>query len=116
MKLRARFVRYLGFAILALALAAAGFTLHLDLRVKKEFEGRRFAVPARIYARPLELPAGLHMPQAAVEQELRDAGYREASGPQDSGWFTRTADGLEIALRPFVFWDGAQPARRLRVS
>ena len=116
MKLRARFVRYLGFAILALALAAAGFTLHLDLRVKKEFEGRRFAVPARIYARPLELHAGLHMPQAAVEQELRDAGYREASAPQDSGWFTRTADGLEIALRPFVFWDGAQPARRLRVS
>lgn len=116
MSLRARFVRYLGFAFLAAALLAAGFALHLDLRVRSEFEGRRFALPARIYARPLELHAGLRVAQPAVEQELRELGYREGIRQGESGWFVRTGDGLEIALRPFVFWDGAQPAKRLQVS
>jgi penicillin-binding protein 1B len=112
---RARYLRILGFASLVAILLVAGFTLHLDLRVKSEFEGRRFALPARIFARPLELHAGVRVPQAAVEQELRDLGYRSAA-QGESGWFTRTDEGLEIATRPFVFWDGPQPGRRLRVT
>jgi penicillin-binding protein 1B len=112
---RARFLRYLGFASLVALLLAAGFTLHLDLRVRSEFEGRRFALPARIYARPLELHAGLRVPQPAVEQELRDLGYKYA-GQGESGWFVRRDYGLEIAARPFVFWDGPQPARTLHVT
>src|SRR3954462_1191339 len=99
--------RLLRFGILAALLVAAGYTLYLDYRVRSEFEGRRFALPARIYARPLELHAGLRIPQAAVVEELREAGYREGAQEGESpGWFSRSADGLEIALRPFVFWDG----------
>jgi penicillin-binding protein 1B len=113
---RAKFWRYLRFALLAVALFAAGFTLYLDFRVRSEFEGRRFALPARIYARPLELHAGLRIPQGDVVHELREAGYREGAGEGDPGWFTRSADGLEIAVRPFVFWDGAQAAKRIRVA
>ena len=112
---RARAVRYLGFAILALGLVGALFTLHLDLRVRSEFEGRRFALPARIYARPLELHAGVRLAQAALEQELRALGYRDFAREGETGWFARTAEGLEVATRPFVFWDGAQPAQRLLV-
>ena len=97
-------------------LLAAGYTLYLDFRVRDEFEGRRFALPARIYARPLELHAGLRMPMTAVEQELRDAGYREGLRENESGWFVREGDKLEIAVRPFVFWDGPQEAKRLRVG
>ena len=51
--------RYLRYALLSAALLVAGFVLYLDFRVRTEFEGRRFALPARIYARPLELHAGL---------------------------------------------------------
>jgi penicillin-binding protein 1B len=110
------FWRYLRYAFLAVALLAAGFTLYLDFLVRSEFEGRRFALPARIYARPLELHAGLRISQAAIVGELREAGYREGPREGESGWFVRNGDGLEIALRPFVFWDGPQPARRVRVA
>jgi penicillin-binding protein 1B len=113
---RAKFWRYFRYAVLTLALLAAGFTLYLDFRVRSEFEGRRFALPARIYARPLELHAGLRIALAEVMQELRDAGYRDGLREGESGWFARSAEGLEIALRPFVFWDGPQPARRIRVA
>lgn len=111
-----RYRRILGYASLVAILLLAGFTLYLDLRVRSEFEGRRFALPARIYARPLELHAGLRVAPAAVEQELRDLGYKYAPQAQEPGSFSRTDDGLEIATRPFVFWDGPQPARRLQVA
>src|SRR3989454_4330150 len=109
-------LRYFGWASLALAFAASVFTLYLDSRVRSEFEGRRFALPARIYARPLELHVGLHIPQPDVEQELRDLGYPDVPREGESGWFARSGNELEIALRPFVFWDGPQPAKRLRVA
>src|SRR5918996_5997683 len=108
--------RFLRFAALATLLAAAGFTLYLDFRVRSEFEGRRFALPARIYARPLELHAGLRISQADVEDELPPLGYREAPPEGESGWFARKENQLEIALRPFVFWDGVQPAKRVSVT
>jgi penicillin-binding protein 1B len=111
-----RFRRFLWYAFLGAALLAAGFTLYLDLRVRSEFEGRRFALPARIYARPLELHAGLRIPLADVEAELRELGYRERMLEGEPGWFVRTAGGLDIALRPFTFWDGAQPAQRVKVA
>src|SRR3954465_15094689 len=116
-----RFWRFLRFAMLVLVLAAAGITLYLDFRVRSEFEGRRFALPARIFARPLELHAGLRISPADGVDELRESGYREGpreavKGVEQPGWFVHNSDNLEIALRPFIFWDGPQPARRIRVS
>ena len=109
---RTKLWRFLRFALLATLLAAAGFTLYLDFRVRDEFEGRRFALPARIYARPLELhvgpahPAGRRGGRAALARLPRTS-----RRPGESGWFCAAENRLEIALRPFVFWDGAQPAR-----
>src|SRR5712691_7091480 len=113
---RAKFWRYFRFAFLTLALLAAGFTLYLDIRVRSEFEGRRFALPARIYARPLELHAGLRIAQIDVARELQEDGYREGVREGESGWFARDDTWLEVAVRPFVFWDGPQGPKRVRVA
>ena len=113
---RRRLRRYLSLAFLLLVLVGAGLTLHLDYRVRSEFEGRRFALPARIYARPLELHAGLRIARADVEEELRLLGYREGAREGEFAWFARNGERLDIALRPFVFWDGAQPAKRISVA
>ena len=108
---RTKLRRFLRFALLATLLAAAGFTLYLDFRVRHEFEGRRFALPARIFARPLELHAGLRIPLADVVDELTRARATATSRARASRAGTAREGRLEIALRPFVFWDGAQPAR-----
>jgi penicillin-binding protein 1B len=110
---RRRYVRY---AVLALALFAVSFTAYLDFRVRSEFEGRRFALPARIYARPLELHTGLRIPQADVIDELREGNYREGRFEGETGWFVRDGEWLEIAVRPFRFWDGPQSPMRVRVD
>jgi penicillin-binding protein 1B len=113
---RSKFWRYLRYAFLALALFGAGFTLYLDFRVRSEFEGRRFALPARIYARPLELHAGLRVPQGDVIDELRENNYHEGIREGEPGWFVRDGDWIEVAVRPFRFWDGPQNALRVRVN
>src|SRR3989442_199594 len=76
----------------------------------------RFALPARIYARPLELHAGLRIAQIDVVRELQEAGYGQGPREGDPGWFANDNDWLEVAVRPFVFWDGLQPAKRVRVA
>jgi penicillin-binding protein 1B len=113
---RSKFWRYFRYAFLAFALLASAFTAYLDFRVRSEFEGRRFALPARIYARPLELHTGLRIAQSDIVDELRENGYREGTREGDSGWFVRDGDWLEIAVRPFRFWDGPQAALRVRVD
>src|SRR5689334_477417 len=112
---RARILKFVGYAVLLGTLALSAFTLYLDIRVKREFEGRRFALPARIYARPLELHVGLRIARGDVEDELNALGY--AYGTREApGWYVRGDNDLDISVRPFLFADGPQPARRVRVT
>src|SRR5258706_2219730 len=107
---RAKFWRYTRYTVLTVALLAAGFTLYLDIRVRSEFEGRRFALPARIYARPLELHACLRIAQIDVVRELQEAGYTQGPREGEPGWFANDNDWLEIAGRAIGIWEGRQAA------
>ena len=112
---RRRILRYFGYALLAGLGVFLAFALTLDLRVTGEFEGRRFSLPARIYARPIELHAGLRIRKLDVEEELRLLGYQQGER-ETPGWFFSQGNQLELVTRPFVFWDGPQPARRMKVE
>ncbi|MCL1486613.1 MAG: hypothetical protein MH186_00785 [Marinobacter sp.] len=61
-------------ALLGLVLLA-GWMVYLDAQVTSRFEGRRFEVPSRVYARPLELYSGAPVSASALEQELALAGF-----------------------------------------
>src|SRR5438045_869497 len=113
---RAKFWRYTRYTVLTVALLAAGFTLYLDFRVRSEFEGRRFALPARRYWWPRALPAGLRTAQIYVGRGLQGAGYTQAPREGEAGWFANDNDCRGVAGRPCVFWDGPQPAKRVRVA
>jgi len=119
---RKKILRTAGLASLVLLLVASAFTLYLDHRVRTEFEGRRFALPARIYARPLELHAGLRLALPDLEDELRELGYKaliekpDPTREAEGGWYVRSGERLDIGLRAFMFWDGPQPARPVRLA
>ncbi len=100
---------------LVLLLLVSAFALYLDFRVRNEFEGRRFALPARLYARALEIYPGMKLAPEALVQELARLDYREPLSGNAPARFTRDGDSIEIVTRPFAFWDGEQPARPLRV-
>jgi penicillin-binding protein 1B len=119
---RKKILRVAGISALVLLLAASAFTLYLDQRVRTEFEGRRFALPARIYARPLELHVGLRIAQPDLEDELRELGYKalidrpDPTREAEGGWYVRSGERLDIGVRAFMFWDGPQPARHVRLA
>ena len=73
-------IRFLGRALVAALVAGliglGVYAFYLDLRVRNEFEGRRFALPARVYARPLELFVGAGLGPEELALELRGLGYR----------------------------------------
>ncbi len=93
----------------------AGWTVYLDAVVTSRFEGRRFEVPSRVYARPLELYDGASVTAGALERELELAGYR--SGRSGSaGTYRRNGGQFEIHTRGFRFTDGEEPRRRLSLS
>lgn len=81
----------------------------LDSWVMQKFNGQKWAMPATVYARPLELYRGLAISQQAVIKELQAAAYQQ-NNSGIAGSFYSNANQLHIALRPFDFWDGRQEA------
>jgi len=89
--------------------------LYLDYQVTTEFEGRKWDLPSRVYARALELYPGALLTRGDLEVELEAAGYRAANPVSRPGQYRLLADGAEIHRRGFRFHDGEETALRLRV-
>lgn len=113
-------LRYLVLGFLAttlLGITVVGlYAIYLDGVVRAQFEGRRFALPARVYARPLELFVGARLSADEFARELQRLGYRQPLRGGEPGRFVRRGNEFRLVTRPFVFWDGAQPAAVLRLS
>lgn len=104
----------IGFLLLLLALS--GYLLYLDITIRETFEGKRFALPARVYARALELYPGAPIDVQDFGAELARLGYRDSPDPREPGSYRRTLRGYELTTREFTFWDGRQPPKGLRVE
>ena len=103
-------------SLLSLALLLSGFALYLDLTVRAQFEGKRWALPARVYSATARALSGLKLRPEQLGAELAMLSYRDAGSQLDPGSFRQQRDEFTIATRPFVFWDGAQAALQLRAD
>ena len=93
----------------------AGWTVYLDAVITSRFEGRRFEVPSRVYARPLELYDGAGISAAALERELQLSGFRKGDGNR-AGTYQRNGGRFVISTRGFQFPDGKESRRRLALT
>ena len=113
-----------GSRLLRLVLLGLGLVLglmlpwvaYLNFLVTSEFEGRKWDLPSRVYARPLSLYEGLELSVPALEQELRAAGYRKLAEPGQEGTYARSGGQFEIHRRGFRFDDGPQQGLRFRLA
>ncbi len=87
-----------------------------DHKVRSQFEGRRWALPARVYARPLELYAGKAQALSDTRSELALLGYQEVSRVTEPGQYRVLGERLRVATRGFVFWDGREPPRAVEIE
>jgi penicillin-binding protein 1B len=100
----------------AVALASACYVLYLDRVVTRQFEGRRWTLPAQVYAAPLELYAGLALSLPDLEHELQRLHYQRAEALARPGTYRWQGAQIDIALRPARFADEARPAQLLSVT
>ncbi len=116
-----RVVRRLALLLLALAfgagLWAAGWLLELDRIVVSRFEGRRFAVPSRVYAAPVVLYPGVDWQQLDLAGWLSRMGYREQAeaGPLSVGSYRWLPGRLRVHLRGFEHPELPEPSRKIEL-
>lgn len=106
----------LGLLLAGILLGLLGpWVLYLNYQVTTEFEGRKWDLPSRVYARALELFPGLALPVADLEMELQASGYRAARQISRPGQYRVASGSVEIYRRAFHFHDGAEDASRFLV-
>jgi len=108
--------RSLGFAtklfLTFLLLLGLGFA-YLDHHIRQQFEGKRWAVPAKVYARPLELYAGSPISIDELKIELRSLGYHFVQEAARPGQVSMSKTKAIVYTRGFKFTDGLESAQRL---
>src|SRR5512139_1661234 len=85
-----------------------GYIIYLDRLITGTFEGRRWTLPARVYAQPLELYLGRMLRPEDLAVELRRLGYRAATSGHPGTFFRRGSE-MRIHTRAFTFDDGPRP-------
>ncbi|MGB2680508.1 MAG: penicillin-binding protein 1B [Candidatus Competibacter sp.] len=152
--IRSLFSLIFSLALGGLLLGAFGvgvYMLYLDAVIRAEFDQKRWAVPAKVYARPLELFEGMALSAEGLAQELKLLGYRDVNCPDEPpkppaddkkrqfrrkpkppaqgcapppgggetpgkpGTYSRQGEKFELVTRDFMFWDAAEPVRKIRL-
>ena len=88
---------------------------YLNYQVTTEFEGRKWDLPSRVYARALDIFPGARISHQDLETELSLSGYRRSEQVARPGLYGVSGNTLDIHRRAFGFPDGAEDAIRLRV-
>lgn len=92
------------------------YALSLDGTVRQKFEGKRWAIPAKVYTRPLELYSGASVTKADVLAELELLHYRRQDNYEGAGVYTEKNGELFVHTRGFVFSDGIETLSSFKVA
>ena len=92
------------------------YLVQLDNKVRDKFEGKRWDIPAKVYARPLELYDAADISQQDITEELKLLNYHRADDYQQSGTYTIQNNELFIHTRGFDFGDSRDPERVIAIA
>lgn len=109
---------WLGWAIklgLVGLVVLAVFAVYLDAVVQEKFSGKRWTVPAKVYARPLELFVGQKLAKDDFLKELDALGYRREGAVSGPGGVSIAGNTIELHSRGFQFYESTEPSQRVRV-
>ena len=92
------------------------YVIYLDFEVRTQFDGKKWSVPARVYARPLELYIGKPLSHEQFIFELKNSGYRFTTDDIKIGEYQKSGNSYRVVIREFDFWDGHQPPRYIEIK
>lgn len=89
---------------------------YLDALVRERFETHQWKLPARVYARPVELYEGRELTRHQIQRLLDLMRYREQSRAPVPGSYAFSGNRLLLHTRGFSRMADGEPARRLRLT
>ncbi len=89
---------------------------YFDAQIREKFEGKRWSIPAKVYARPLNLYVGLELSIAELKIELKGLGYRFVKKASNPGQVEIAATRVKVYTRGFEFVDGSEVSQQLTIS
>ena len=97
-------------------LAVTIWIVTLDRQIRQQFEGRRWTLPAKVYAQPLELYTGQALSIDELQQALERLGYLRSAQVSRTGNFQRRPNRIDLVSRPFRFADENREQQTLSIS
>jgi len=110
------FKRLLFAASLVFLLLIAAYSLYLDYVVRTQFEGKRWALAAHVYASPVEIYQGLALSASQFEDLLADLHYQRSATLSSTGTYHRSGDVFSLRTRPFTFFDGHEKPQKIEIT
>ncbi|OTG66210.1 penicillin-binding protein 1B [Acinetobacter sp. ANC 4470] len=92
------------------------YLIRMDNIVRDKFEGQRWDIPAKVFARPLEVYTNASINQTDFTQELKLLGYKSSDSYTKSGSYVTSGDELYVHTRGFDFGDSVEPEQVLKVT
>ena len=89
---------------------------YLDYIVRKQFEGKRWSIPARVYASPVEIYSGFNVNAKQFEDLLIQLHYRRDYQLSSEGTYYKKGHQINLKSRGFNFWDKKQESAQLRIN
>ena len=98
------------------ALALSIWLVYLDAQLRSQFDGNKWTLPAKVYARPLSLYPGLLLSPEQLKAELQWNDYKAVAHVVSPGTYGRDGDDWVIYRRAFSFADRSEGALKIRLS
>ncbi len=92
------------------------YLIRIDNVIRDKFEGNRWDIPAKVFARPLEVYANAPIDQADFQKELGLLGYKNSENYTKPGNFLVQDNTIFVHTRGFDFGDSVEPEQILQVA
>jgi penicillin-binding protein 1B len=102
-------------ALVIILVPSAVYVGQLDITVRNQFEGKRWTLPARVYARPLEIYTGMRLMPTVLVEELNALSYQATTNIPQAGQYQHDNNEFLVATRAFKFWDDDEPSQLVRI-
>ncbi len=92
------------------------YLIRLDNIVREKFEGQRWDIPAKVFARPMDLYINAPVSQTDFQEELKLLGYNASDSYTKSGSYVTSGSTMYVHTRGFDFGDRVEPEQILKVN
>jgi penicillin-binding protein 1B len=101
---------------IVLAAFGVAWIVYLDRVVTREFQGRHWSIPARVYAAPLELYVGAQISANDLEEELHRLHYRSGDPFAGPGLYRRRGGSFDLHARRVRFIDEQREPQLISIT